>query len=237
MLLALGMVLIVLPSYGGIGDQSTPHESTKVSTISKSPDMEATYSNKKVNATKVRAQTLSTYTVSNTKKVYKKKVYKKKVYFKKVYRYRYYYRGKYYYRYKIVYRYRIVYVARIVKAVSVKSKPVTSSNQPTQGTSQITAGTVSADGRCSCSLYTEYSIHYHCTWLNYCPYCKKSVILSFTKQGCPEGMFYCRYCDADFCVVHGKAHVNKNAKYLTKPGKTPSTTTTSTTSASATLTN
>jgi hypothetical protein len=238
MLLALGMVLIVLPSYGGIGDQSMPHESTKVSTISKSPDLEATYSNKKVNAnpTKVRAQTLSIYTVKNTKKVYKKKVYYKvykKVYFKKVYRYRYYYHGKYHYRYKVVYRYRykIVYVARTVKAISVKSKTTTSSNKPSQGTSQITAGSVSADGRCSCSLHTDYKIH-HCTWLNYCPYCKRYGTLAYTTKGCSEGMFYCKHCDADFCIVHGKEHINKNARYLTKTGKTSSTT-----PSSATLTN
>jgi hypothetical protein len=223
MLLALGMVLIVLPSYGGIGDQCTPHDSTKVSTISKSPDLEATYSNKKVNAyqTKVRAQTLSTYTVKKTKTVY----IKKKVYYKKVYRYRYYYRGKYYYRYKTVYRYKIVYVAQTVKPVTVTSKPSTTSNPSTQGTSQITAGTVSADGRCSCSLHTDYNIH-HCTWLNYCPYCKKYGTLAYTTKGSPEGMFYCTYCDADYCVVHGKEHINTNPKYITPAGQTPSTQTT-----------
>jgi hypothetical protein len=223
MLLALGMVLIVIPSYGGIGDQSTPHESTKVSTISKSPNMEATYSNNKINAyqTKVRAQTLSTYVV--TKKVY----ITKKVYYKTVYRYRYYYHGKYYYRYKTVYRYKIVYVAQTVK-VNVTSKPSTTSTQPTQGNPQITAGTVSADGRCSCSLHTDYNIH-HCTWLNYCPYCKRYGTLTYTTNGCPEGMFVCTHCGADFCLVHGKEHINTNPKYLTPAGQTPSTQTTQTT--------
>lgn len=83
----------------------------------------------------------------------------------------------------------------------------------------ITDEIVSAEARCSCSLYTDYNIHTG-TYLNYCPYCHKFGTLTYTnQQGCPEGMFYCDMakggCDADFCIVHGKAHTNINPKFLT----------------------
>jgi hypothetical protein len=83
----------------------------------------------------------------------------------------------------------------------------------------ITSEIVSAEGRCSCSLYTDYNIH-RGTYLNYCPYCNKYGTFTYTnQQGCPEGMFYCDMCkggcDADFCIVHGKAHTNINPKFLT----------------------
>jgi hypothetical protein len=78
---------------------------------------------------------------------------------------------------------------------------------------------VYAEGKCSCSLYTDYNVHTG-TYVNYCPYCQKYGTLTYTnQQGCPEGMFYCDMCkggcDADFCIVHGKAHTNTNVKFLT----------------------
>ncbi|WP_156314756.1 hypothetical protein [Methanobrevibacter arboriphilus] len=32
----------------------------------------------------------------------------------------------------------------------------------------------------------------------------------------PEGMWVCTICDADFCLVSGKEHINGSTKYLTK---------------------
>jgi hypothetical protein len=138
------------------------------------------------------------------------------------------------YRYKYVYKWkkigkrwkRVRYLVKIKKvqykrttstqAVSAASKTTT---KVTQGNPVITADYMEADARCSCSLSTDYNIH-HGKYLNYCPHCKKTGIQSYTNsQGCPEGMFYCDMgkggCDADYCIVHGKEHVNSNPKYLT----------------------
>ncbi len=138
------------------------------------------------------------------------------------------------YRYKYVYKWkkigkkwkRVRYLVKIkkvqnkrtasTKAVSASQK---TSTKVTQGNPVITADYVEADARCSCSLSTDYNIH-HGKYLNYCPHCKKNGVLSYTNaQGCPEGMFYCDVakggCDADYCIVHGKEHVNNKPAYLT----------------------
>jgi hypothetical protein len=83
---------------------------------------------------------------------------------------------------------------------------------------QISDKRIAADGKCSCSLSTDYKLH-HGEWVNYCPYCHKFGTLSYyVGPDVPEGMIYCdrakNGCDADFCVVHGKAHTNKNPKFL-----------------------
>ncbi len=73
---------------------------------------------------------------------------------------------------------------------------------------------LSVQGKCSCSLYSDYETH-RAIWINYCPQCHKYGTLRFTRGGdSPEGMLYCTCCDADYCVVHGKEHVTYNPKYL-----------------------
>jgi len=105
---------------------------------------------------------------------------------------------------KVKAAYKYVLVSTKVKASnSVQNNPKSS------------AGTIVASGKCSCSLYTDYNVHTG-KWVNYCPYCKKYGTLVYDKPSdCPEGMIRCTNCDADFCIVHGKAHVTKNPKYLT----------------------
>ena len=69
--------------------------------------------------------------------------------------------------------------------------------------------------RCSCSLHQDYKEHTS-KFKNYCPYCKKSGKVKYERgSSCPEGMWVCSACDADYCLVHGKSHVTK-AKYLAK---------------------
>ena len=153
----------------------------------------------------------------NTKKKskYKKKKKKASVTYKyKKVKVRYKYKGKW--RTKWVYkRYTVV---KATTKTTVTSKTITVSKYAVQGNPKISSDKVSADAKCSCSLYTDYNIHQG-AWQNYCPYCTKTGTLSYTnQQGCPEGMFYCDMgksgCDADFCIVHGKAHTNTNPKYL-----------------------
>ncbi len=64
----------------------------------------------------------------------------------------------------------------------------------------------------------ENRIHHFKMFKNYCPYCHKKGTLSFEEGSAsytsPEGMWYCTRCDADFCLVHGKEHINNNAKWL-----------------------
>ncbi|MGB9937153.1 MAG: hypothetical protein ACPK7O_05485 [Methanobacterium sp.] len=151
-------------------------------------------------------------TVKKVKKVKlkKTKVKKVKAASKVKVKVKYYYRGKW--RTKWVYKY---------SAPKIQSTPIIQQNTVTNTKSENseTKSTVTADGKCSCSLYTDYNVHTG-TYVNYCPYCGKYNTLTYTnQQGCPEGMFYCdmskKGCDADFCIVHGKAHTNTNAKYLT----------------------
>jgi len=70
-------------------------------------------------------------------------------------------------------------------------------------------------GKCSCGKAGDY--HYHeASFKNYCPYCKVYGIMIY-KEGskCPEGMWVCSKCEADFCLVTGKEHIVKSPKYLT----------------------
>ncbi|MGF7117355.1 hypothetical protein [Methanobacterium oryzae] len=74
--------------------------------------------------------------------------------------------------------------------------------------------TIMVTAKCSCSLLDDYNLH-AAKWINYCPQCHKYGTLKFTRGGgCPEGMLYCRSCDADFCSVHGREHVYGSATYL-----------------------
>jgi hypothetical protein len=91
---------------------------------------------------------------------------------------------------------------------------------------KVTSEYVEADGVCSCSLMEDRS-HHHSIFENYCPACGSKGTLKF-EQGsisytCPEGMWYCTNCDADYCLVHGKEHREGTHWYLKpyhKPAKT-----------------
>ncbi|AXV37709.1 MAG: hypothetical protein CIT01_05610 [Methanobacterium sp. BRmetb2] len=86
----------------------------------------------------------------------------------------------------------------------------------------VTDSYVQCSGRCTCSLYQDYDYH-TVKFVNYCPYCHKNSTLDYEEGNTiydnPEGMWVCSMskggCDADFCLVHGKAHVTSGAKYLT----------------------
>jgi hypothetical protein len=98
------------------------------------------------------------------------------------------------------------------------------SDQITAGNVKVTPEYVEADGVCSCSLM-EDRLHHHAIFQNYCPACGAKGTLAF-EQGsisytCPEGMWYCKNCDADFCLVHGREHRERTNWYL-KPYKIPS---------------
>ncbi len=214
-LLILGMVLFFLP-VGVDNNELIPQEISTIHADKKTVDVNAsyktTYAYSSIRYKLVRS--IMTYKSSKTYKRSSYKTYRK-------YRYKYVYKWK-----KIGKRWkRVRYLVKIKK---VQTKRTTSTKavsaagkttKVTQGNPVITADYVEADARCSCSLSTDYNIH-HGKYLNYCPHCKKNGILSYTNaQGCPEGMFYCDMgkggCDADYCIVHGKEHVNSNPKYLT----------------------
>ncbi len=200
-LLALGMVICVFPAIGGTDTQLAANGNAKIGS-------------KEKNTLEVSAAG-SIKTISYKKKYKRSKYYKSKKYRYKKVKVRYKYKGKW----------RTKWVNKRYKKVSaspettVTSKTKDLSKYAVNGNPQISSKVVSADAKCSCSLYTDYNIHKG-TWENYCPYCTKTGTLSYTnQQGCPEGMFYCdmskKGCDADFCIVHGKAHTNNNPKYLT----------------------
>ena len=80
---------------------------------------------------------------------------------------------------------------------------------------QITKNYVKADGVCSCSLCHDRN-HHTRIFANYCPYCKKYGTLNFEQASYwQEGLWYCKKCDADFCLVHGKEHYDPTKLYLT----------------------
>ncbi len=198
LLLALGIVVSLFPVAGETKNQIASSDNAKIGLNDEIL---------KVNA----AASLRTIKKSKTTKYKKVKAKKVKIVSKKV-KVRYYYRGKW--RTKWVY-----------KPVSISAnKPpaiITSTqiNTNTNTNTQTNSNTVTAEGKCSCSLYADYNVHTG-TWVNYCPYCSKYGTLTYTnQQGCPEGMFYCdmskKGCDADFCIVHGKAHTHTNVKFLT----------------------
>ena len=198
------MVICIFPSIGGIENQVESNKNVNI----------GLNENKSIINAAGSVCTVKYY--KKTKKKYKKvKVTYK---YKKV-KIRYKYKGKW--RTKWVYRkYKVVKaVSKTTKSTKTYSTTTDYSKYTVQGNPSISSDTVSADAKCSCSLYTDYNIH-NGTWVNYCPYCGKYETLSYTnQQGCPEGMFYCDMsksgCDADFCIVHGKAHTSNNPKYLT----------------------
>ncbi|WBF10614.1 hypothetical protein ISG34_00225 [Methanothermobacter marburgensis] len=77
----------------------------------------------------------------------------------------------------------------------------------------VNADYVEASGRCSCSLHGDYREH-KSRFRNYCPFCGRHGTLRYEEGStCPEGMWFCSRCDADFCLVHGKSHTSR-ARYL-----------------------
>lgn len=221
-LMISGMVLFILP-FGVDYTELTPQETSTIHADQKTVEMNADYksSNSYISNSYQTVRSVMTYK-SSYKSTYKRSKYKTY----RTYRYKYVYKWK-----KIGKKWkRVRYLVKVryykkttttkkttsTKAVTTASKTTT---KVTQGNPNITADYVEADARCSCSLSTDYNIH-HGKYLNYCPHCNKNGILSYTNaQGCPEGMFYCDMgkggCDADYCIVHGKEHVNSNPKYLT----------------------
>jgi hypothetical protein len=104
----------------------------------------------------------------------------------------------------------------VVKKKKTKKKS-SKSTLPNVGATTVTVTSqyIESTGRCSCSLHTDYKLHSE-KFKNYCPYCKQTGTLKYERgSSCPEGMWVCSNCDADFCLVHGKSHVTK-AKYLKK---------------------
>lgn len=197
--------MCIFPSIGGIEDQVKSNKNVNIGLTEGKYVLNAAGSIKTIKKYK------------KTKKKYKKA---KSIYKYKKIKVRYKYKGKW--RTKWVYKKYKVATATSKTTKSTKTASTTTktdySKYTVQGNPKISSDTVSADAKCSCSLYTDYNIHKG-TWANYCPYCSKHSTLSYTnQQGCPEGMFYCDMsnggCDADFCIVHGKAHTNNNPKYL-----------------------
>lgn len=71
---------------------------------------------------------------------------------------------------------------------------------------RVTSQYVESVGRCSCSLHTDYAEH-RAAFRNHCPFCGRDGTLRYEKgPTCPEGMWVCSHCDADFCLVYGKSH-------------------------------
>ncbi|MBI5680906.1 MAG: hypothetical protein HZC47_08440 [Methanobacterium sp.] len=195
------MVVCIFPLVGGTENQVAPNSNDKIGLNENKLNVNAGASIKTIKSSKKKVKAKKV-----TKKVKAATKYKVKV--------RYKYKGKW--RTKWVYKYVQTYTPVYTPPSSTPSTP---KYNPVEGNPVITPDTVSADGKCSCSLYTDYNIH-HGTYVNYCPHCTKYHTLSYTnQQGCPEGMFYCDMgkggCDADYCIVHGKEHVNGDPKYLT----------------------
>lgn len=212
-----GMVLFLLP-FGVGSNELMPQETSKIHADQKTVEMNADYksNNAYMSNSYQTVRSLMTYK-SSYRSSYKRSSYKSY----RTYRYKYVYKwkkiGKRWKRVRYLVKIKKVQYKRTTSTKAVSAAKVTT--KMTQGNTVITADSVEADARCSCSLSTDYNIH-HGKYVNYCPHCKKKGILSYTNsQGCPEGMFYCDMgkggCDADYCIVHGKEHVNSNPKYLT----------------------
>ncbi|MGZ7069564.1 MAG: hypothetical protein ACXVHN_01970 [Methanobacterium sp.] len=73
---------------------------------------------------------------------------------------------------------------------------------------------ITTRGECSCSLCTSGAT-FTKSWQNYCPECGKYGTLTYQRTwDSPEGLIWCKSCDADYCAVHGKEHIGYGAKYL-----------------------
>lgn len=83
----------------------------------------------------------------------------------------------------------------------------------------ITEKYVSSCGVCSC-IHCSDRFHHTATFQNYCPMCGHYGTLAYEEgpasYTCPEGMWRCGFCDADYCLVHGTEH-SYNPKGYLKP--------------------
>ncbi len=83
---------------------------------------------------------------------------------------------------------------------------------------QVTKVYVKATARCNCGTQSYYK-YYTTAFVNYCPWCGKYGTLAFEQAGALdgnyEGMWYCTYCDADYCIACGKEHAIGTKKWLT----------------------
>jgi hypothetical protein len=69
--------------------------------------------------------------------------------------------------------------------------------------------------KCSCGDAGHYN-YQNATFKNYCPFCKIDGTMIYEENtDCPEGMWVCTKCDADFCLVIGREHIANSTKYLT----------------------
>ena len=160
----------------------------------------------------------------NTTK-YKKVRYKQ--YYKK------WYKSNGHWKYYFKYRWATKYVKLTSKTASTVKSTVRNTPDPSNKYGardvKVTENYVQCSGRCTCSLYKDYDYHTS-KFVNYCPYCHKHGVIDYEEGTVvsssgkvyhnPEGMWVCSTkkggCDADFCLVHGKAHVTTGAKYLTR---------------------
>jgi len=160
----------------------------------------------------------------STKTKYKKVRYKQ--YYKK------WYKSNGRWKYYLKYRWATKYVKLTSKKASIIKSTVTNIPDPSNKYGardvKVSENYVQCSGRCTCSLYEDYNYHTS-KFINYCPYCHKHGTLDYEEgtvvsssgkvYNNPEGMWVCSTkkggCDADFCLVHGKAHVTSGAKYLT----------------------
>ncbi|MDI6643942.1 MAG: hypothetical protein QME14_02705 [Methanobacteriaceae archaeon] len=187
----------------------------KISSTVKSPSKTSNTSNYKTSSTDSNKTTTTKY-----KKVRYKQYYKQ------------WYKSKGRWKYYLKYRWAIKYVKLTSKTASTVKSTVNNTPDPSNKYGardvKVTENYVQCSGRCTCSLYEDYDYHTS-KFVNYCPYCHKKGLLDYEEgtvvsssgkvYNNPEGMWVCSTkkggCDADFCLVHGKAHVTTGAKYLT----------------------
>lgn len=83
---------------------------------------------------------------------------------------------------------------------------------------KITSKYVMATGKGTCSLDTNYRYHTR-VFYNYDPSSHSWGVLGFEEGSaswtCPEGMWYSRVTDVDYCLVHGKSHDSRG--YYLRP--------------------
>lgn len=73
---------------------------------------------------------------------------------------------------------------------------------------EVTDDYVHVDGaKCSCVHSDGYYYHENITFLNRCPNCGGKLYYEEMDYWV-EGMWVCKYCDMDFCLVHGRSHDN-----------------------------
>ena len=75
----------------------------------------------------------------------------------------------------------------------------------------VTSKYVMATGKNTCSISSDYKYHTR-VFKNYDPSSHKWGVLAYevgSGWNNPEGMWYSKVTDMDFCLVHGKSHDNR----------------------------